>query len=106
MLIREGFGDRLRGERLRLGLTQKEMGAYGGVTQGTQRAYEGERRSPDISYLGKLERNGVDVMYALSGRREQENCLLEDEVKLLWQYRSLALGLKSKIIQIVSVLRD
>lgn len=106
MLIRSGFGERLKSERIRLGLSQREMGLFGEVTQNTQRAYESGKRTPDIQYLENLERNNIDIMYALSGRREQENCLREDENELVWLYRTLPEALKSKVARIISALND
>lgn len=63
------FGDRLREERVRLGLTQPQIGEIGGVTKKTQMLYESGQRSPDASYLSAVAAHGIDVMYLLTGQR-------------------------------------
>jgi transcriptional regulator with XRE-family HTH domain len=60
------YGSRLREERKRLGKTQEELAAIGGVTTRTQRTYEAGRRVPDSKYLNRLAAAGVDVNYILT----------------------------------------
>lgn len=64
------FGNRLREERKRLGLTLEELGAAGGVKQNAQGQYERGERSPTAEYLTLVMQAGIDVMYVLSGLRE------------------------------------
>ena len=63
------FGDRLREERKRLGLNQTELAVLGGIVKFTQINYEKDERSPDIEYLLKLQKAGVDVYFLLTGKR-------------------------------------
>jgi transcriptional regulator with XRE-family HTH domain len=63
------FGDRLREERDRLGLSQSEMGEIGGVKKLAQLNYEKGERQPSASYLAAVACVGVDVMYVLTGQR-------------------------------------
>ncbi|NYT80902.1 helix-turn-helix transcriptional regulator [Alcaligenaceae bacterium] len=63
------IGDRLKEERLRLGLTQPVMGEIAGVTKKSQMLYEAGERFPDARYLAAAMRAGVDVLYVLSGER-------------------------------------
>jgi transcriptional regulator with XRE-family HTH domain len=63
------MGDRLRQERKRLGWSQNEMGALGGVAANAQGKYESGDRVPRADYLAALANAGVDVLYVLTGRR-------------------------------------
>ncbi|MDI5921168.1 S24 family peptidase [Halomonas sp. LR5S13] len=63
------FGERLRGERERLGLTQTQIGDLAGVTKKTQMLYESGERSPKADYLTAISGVGADVEYVLTGNR-------------------------------------
>ncbi|WP_110675930.1 S24 family peptidase [Salinicola sp. RZ23] len=65
----DSIGSRLREERLRLELTQTEIGEQAGVTKNTQRLYEADQRSPKGDYLSSLASIGVDVQFVLTGIR-------------------------------------
>ncbi len=60
-------GLRLRDERKRLGLTQKQFAQLGGVTPNTQINYESSKRSPDNAYWAAAAKLGVDIQYVLTG---------------------------------------
>jgi transcriptional regulator with XRE-family HTH domain len=61
------FGDRLRLERERAGLTQPVLAERCGVTMRSQRNYEKGERSPDAEYLTALAAMGLDVQFVLTG---------------------------------------
>jgi len=63
------FSLRLREERERLGLTQKEFGHWGGVTRLAQWKYEHGDNSPSIDYVANLKHHPVDVIYLILGKR-------------------------------------
>jgi transcriptional regulator with XRE-family HTH domain len=63
------FGQRLREERERRQLTQKEFAELGGIKRVTQHLYELSERFPDVRYLEALSQHGVDVAYLVLGRR-------------------------------------
>ncbi len=63
------IGKRLREERGRLGLSQRDFGLLGGVAANAQGKYEGGERAPRADYLAALARAGVDVQYVLTNRR-------------------------------------
>jgi transcriptional regulator with XRE-family HTH domain len=65
------LGVRLRQERKRIGLTQEEFAALGGVKRVSQHFYEQDVRVPDMSYLMSLKAGGVDVWFLISGSRIQ-----------------------------------
>jgi len=86
-------GDRLREERTRIGLSQEELAAVGGLRKQAQLNYESGTRSPDASYLLALESAGVDIVYVLTGRRVVTDSaaviLDEGEQEILRKYRKL-----------------
>lgn len=86
------LGDRLRQERDRLQLTQDELGQLGGVNRNTQGKYEKNERNPDSSYLEAVAAAGVDVLYLLTGKRQQleEGALSSAETELVGYYRAMS----------------
>ena len=76
-------GERLRQERLRLGLSQKDFAAlFGKKTMAAFRNEKGERVMGHDD-LESLHAAGVDVYYLISGERHQPNLLSDDAKKLL-----------------------
>lgn len=67
MASREDVGNRLRIERVRLGLTQPECAELCDVSKTTQHNYESGTRVPDAMYLAAAHRAGMDVLYVLTG---------------------------------------
>lgn len=63
------WSSRLQGERKRLGFTQADFAQIGGVTRSTQVTYENGSRAPDVEYLGRVARHGVDVLYVITATR-------------------------------------
>lgn len=63
-------GKRLREERVRLGYTQKSLGEIGGVKLNSQAKYERGETFPNTEYLEKLGKAGVDLVYLVTGRRD------------------------------------
>lgn len=61
------IGERLRKERQRLGMSQTELGAVGGLGKSTVIAYEAGRSYPDARFLAGLAERGVDVAYVVTG---------------------------------------
>jgi transcriptional regulator with XRE-family HTH domain len=84
MKILDLFFSRLKSERLRLGLTQAELGAAGAVDRRTQYKYEVGTNHPDIQYLSGVQQAGVDIPFTLFGQRSEE---LEGSIDwpLVWQ---------------------
>lgn len=65
------IGGRLAKERDLKGWSQTVCGQLGGVTKQTQIKYELNQSSPDSDYLSRLHGHGVDVMFVLTGVRDQ-----------------------------------
>lgn len=67
------FGERLREERERMGLTQTAMAEIGGVKRTTQHIYETDIRVPDLNYLTLVKDAGADLSYLVLGERQPSN---------------------------------
>lgn len=76
-----GFGDRLKRERKRLGLNQEDFGAKAGVQRFTQYQYEAEVNSPTVRYLASILEIGVDLTYVLFGIRVDQMSLSQSEIQ-------------------------
>jgi transcriptional regulator with XRE-family HTH domain len=63
--------DRLREERVRLGLTQQALATAGGVLVNAQGTYERGARVPNANYLANVAKAGVDVLYVITGTRSR-----------------------------------
>jgi transcriptional regulator with XRE-family HTH domain len=63
------FGQRLRQERDRLGLSQADFAERGGVRRTTQHIYESDTRVPDLKYLERVQEAGADLAYLVLGER-------------------------------------
>ena len=74
---------------MRIGLSQGEFAAIGGLSNKAQLSYESGARSPDANYLAALAKVGVDVLYVITGSRAQSSMLPADEAELLDSFRQL-----------------
>lgn len=75
-------GERLRQERSRLGLSQKDFAALFGKKNMAVMRYEKGERVMGQDDLESLHAQGVDVYYLITGERTQPD-LLSDEAKEL-----------------------
>lgn len=66
------LGRRLREERERLGLSQEDFGAIGGVRRVTQYLYEQGDRSPSLQYLVHVMAAGADLAFLVFGERGKD----------------------------------
>jgi len=62
------ISERLREERNRMNLTQRDFALLAGVKESTQRNYEAERSVPDANYFASVA-HAVDVQYIITGER-------------------------------------
>lgn len=98
----DGIGLRLRRERLRLGLSQRELGEAGGVEINTQGKYENAKRLPKADYLAAVSALGVDVLYVLTGQPASAITELSNsESMILANYRTLKEEDKATISRVV-----
>lgn len=103
-----GLGERLREERKRLGLSQADFGALGGVKANAQGKYEADERSPDSGYLEGLAAAGIDVLYVLTGKRTPVTAdgLADDESEVLNHYRSMPDGDRAAVRRMTMALAE
>jgi len=66
------IADRLKAERERLGLTQREIAIKTGVTERSQVSYENGRTTPNGDYLAIIATLGIDVQYVITGTKNTE----------------------------------
>jgi len=102
---------RIKEERLRLGMTQVEFGKVGGVLKQTQLHYESGLRRPDTDYLERISAIGADVPYIMLGRRMAESVLPEeveilkkDEREMLMDYRRSSMDMRRNMRSVIATL--
>jgi transcriptional regulator with XRE-family HTH domain len=102
----DDFGARLKAERLRLGYTQNQFSALGGVAVNAQHMYETGKRMPKASYLTAISRGGADLMYICSGTRSSiaEEALTAREAEAVSYYRVLERHEQQAVLQILQSL--
>ena len=83
------FGSRLAEERKRLGLKQAAFAELVGTDVPKQSLYENDRRELRADYLARVAAAGVDVLYILTGRRNDGGGLGEEASDLLSCYFAL-----------------
>ncbi len=69
------YGDRLRAERRRLKLTQTAYAKSVGISQATQVGYESGAHLPNIDYLSRSARLGVDIVLVVLGSPSQKSAV-------------------------------
>lgn len=82
------ISERIREERERLGIGQRELVERAGLKIRTYANYELGETTPTADAIIKLGDAGIDVMYLLTGRRS-EPCLMAHEQALLDLFRKL-----------------
>lgn len=92
--------NRLREERTRLGFTQEQFAALGGVKMRSQINYEQGKNCPDGTYYAGIAAIGADVQYILTGVHSA-NALAPDEQLLLERYRNSPQVIKTAALQVV-----
>jgi transcriptional regulator with XRE-family HTH domain len=65
---------------MRLGMTQDQLGTIARQSRKSVLRYESEERAPDAPFLETIAAHGADVLYILTGRREQPAL---DDIKTL-----------------------
>jgi transcriptional regulator with XRE-family HTH domain len=102
------LGSRLKEERKRLGLSQQDFGAIGGVEANAQGKYENGERIPRSDYLAALGKKGMDVLYVLSGERTPitVDALTEAERAIITHYRALSEEDQDAISQLATSLSE
>lgn len=101
----ERLADRLRSERLRLKLTQRELAAIGQVQVNAQLRYEKGRRQPSARYLAAVAGCGVDLSFVLLGiRNSDRQTIAAEESAMIRSMRTLAGPEREVLVQLISTL--
>lgn len=102
----EGMGLRLKLERKRLDLSQRDLGLVGGVEANAQGLYERGKRFPNAEYLRAVAKAGVDVLYVITGSREllAIDSISAGESKVLTELDGLPLDVQEDIKRLISTL--
>jgi transcriptional regulator with XRE-family HTH domain len=66
------FAERIRQERARLGISQSQLAAAGGISKATQVAYEGDTHVPNLEYLAAINSLGVDTIFIVTGSPKRQ----------------------------------
>lgn len=99
------IGERLRGERERLGMNQSDFAEAAGTTRKSQFNYETDERRPDADYMAAAASMGVDVLYVLTGARNGAVPVLDAaERVLLDSYRRCNDQARQNLIQTAALL--
>ena len=101
-----GIGVRLRIERRRLGLTQREFGKRGGVEPNAQSRYERGDRFPNSTYFVAVADLGVDLLFVLTGVKNITDVrnFNPAEQDVLIKFRSLLIEDQSAIMQLMGTI--
>jgi len=79
--IPDGFGQRLREERKRLGLSQQQLAEIAGCQRLAQLQYENDSSVPTIRYLNAIAVAGVDLSYLVLGIRFGNTSLSSEQLQ-------------------------
>lgn len=101
----EAIGDRLRRERIRLEMTQREMAVLGGIQQNTQILYEKNRRQLPAAYLVAVAGHGLDISYVLCGTRPRQlRGEVAEEAALIHNLRALGVREQQDFVRVITTL--
>lgn len=84
------IGERLREERLRIGVSQVDFAMYCGASRNALLQWERGETAPNAGVLATMTNLGVDVLYVVTGQRqgESESTLAPEEKALLSAWRN------------------
>lgn len=94
-------GERLRQERSRLGLSQKDFAALFGKKNMAVMRYEKGERVMGHDDLEALHAAGVDVYYLITGERTRLELLSDDAKELLKLWDSVELSQRDTLMTLV-----
>lgn len=104
------INERLKDERVRLGLSQAAFAQKIGIHRNTQIKYEAGERYPDSEYLNSIGAIGVDVFYIFSGVKSEDRDMLDVAKIELCEGFYAALGfshqdIKSLLIEMTKIVK-
>lgn len=102
------FGERLRSERLRIGMQQLDLADACAVSRKTLSVWEKGEQTPNAAVLSKMASAGIDVLYVVTGQRqgETEATLAPEEKALLSAWRSSGEKGRTALTAVAEVLKQ
>lgn len=102
------MGLRLREERKRLGLSQADLGAVGGIEANAQGLYERGKRFPNATYLSLVATAGVDILFVVTGVKKVRaaDSINALDAKVLTELESLPEVVQHDIKRLITTLFD
>lgn len=93
------FGQRLKEERARLGVTQPQLAELVGSAKRTIVDWEQEKSSPTAKQLMIMQSiGGIDVTYLLTGVRSEAPDLTTEEALIIEKYRHSSPEIRNKLL--------
>lgn len=89
--LKDHFALRLREARDALSLKPMELASAAGVSRATQYNYESGQTPPDVNYLQKVQKLGVDIPYVLFATHAEEFTTKSEKARFDWQLLELAI---------------
>jgi transcriptional regulator with XRE-family HTH domain len=99
------FGERLKEERERLGLSQAAFAKACGVGRTAQFNYEREERSPSSEYLDAADKLGADSAYIMTGTKRGDDWAYARAYKEVLYTIEMLLGLDEDTIPKIVLMR-
>lgn len=99
------FSERLKEERKRLKVTQKDLADNFGLTTMTWGKYERAITAPDAYILSELSKFGIDIVYLLTGERKPVSQLNFEEEELIKLYRNVDETCQSSVINLLKAIK-
>lgn len=101
------FGERLRTERLRIGMQQLELADACEVARKTLSVWEKGEQTPNAAVLARMAAAGIDVLYVVTGQRagESEATLAPAERALLAAWRESGEKGRAALTAVAEVLK-
>jgi transcriptional regulator with XRE-family HTH domain len=103
-------GERLKGERMRLGFSVREFAENGGISKTTQSNYENDISRPDAEYLNRISAIGAEIFWIIGcedGVREKRAAMYSpEENELIEDWRSCNDEVKTVLRLLAKKLKD
>jgi len=68
----DSVGERLKGERVRLGYSVRKFAEAAGVATSTQMNYESNEREPRSDYYNRISELGAEIFWIMRGEEEDD----------------------------------
>lgn len=100
------FGDRLKAERKRLGLTQEMAASMCGVARESWGRYEHGAMTPSAEVLAQFAIHNADVAFILSGIRAENVAQTSQEASVVQCFRKLTPREQLGVVRLLTTMAD